>query len=58
MLAKNREALLDMMETLRKFLKNRDLILSVEKTKVLVFNRSRNSKKEKICKLGDDRLMK
>lgn len=47
LLAENREALLDMMGTLRKFLNNINMILSEEKTKVLVFNRGRNSKKEK-----------
>ena len=46
LLAENREALLDMMITMKKFLKNRKMILSEEKTKVLVFNRCRKNKKE------------
>lgn len=47
LLAKNRVALLDMMETLKKFLNSRRMILSTDKTKILVFNRGRNGKKEK-----------
>ena len=47
LLAKNREALNDMAAMMRKFLKDRRMILSVEKTKVLVFHRGRNCKKEK-----------
>lgn len=47
LVAKNKEALEDMMGTLRKFLKNRNLELNVEKTKIVVFNRGRNEKKEK-----------
>lgn len=48
-MAKNRETLLDMMymNTLRKYLKEKGLILNTEKTKVLVFNRKRKEKKEK-----------
>ena len=34
------------MSTLRRFLKERSLILSVEKTKMMVFNKGRNGKKE------------
>lgn len=47
LIAKNREALLDMMSVLKRFLRDRGLILNVEKTKVLVFNRKRKEKKEK-----------
>ena len=47
LLAENREALVDMLDTLKKFLKSRKMILSEEKTKVLVFNRGRRSKKER-----------
>lgn len=46
-MAKNRKALQDMVDTLKGFLKERKLILSQEKTKVIVFNRGRNSKKDK-----------
>lgn len=45
-LAKNREALLDMMNTLGKFLKKRKLELGTEKTKMVVFNRNRKEKRE------------
>ena len=47
LLAENREALVDMFDTLKKFLKSRKMILSEGKTKVLVFNRGRRSKKER-----------
>lgn len=47
-MAKNRDALLDMLNTLRKFLKRRGgLELNVEKTKIIVFNRKGRGKKEK-----------
>jgi len=46
LIARNREALEDMMGTLRKFLKERKLELSAEKSKVLVFNKGRKEKKE------------
>lgn len=46
-LTKNKEALLDMMETLGKFLKERNLKLSTEKSKVLVFNRKGKGKDNK-----------
>lgn len=36
-LAEGSEALVDMIGTVRKFFKKRDLILSVEKTKVMIF---------------------
>ena len=38
LLAKNKEALDDMMDTLKRFLKDRKLDLSTEKTKVMIFN--------------------
>ena len=47
LVARNKEALEDMMDTMRKFFNARKLILSTEKTKVLVFNKQGNSKKEK-----------
>lgn len=47
LIAKNREALLDMMSVLKRFLRDRGFILNVEKTKVLVFNRKRKEKKGK-----------
>lgn len=39
--AKNRAALIDMMGTFKKFLRERKLTLCVEKTKILVFNRNK-----------------
>lgn len=45
-IAKNRVALLDMMDTLRRFLRARELTLSSEKSKVLVFNRKGREKNE------------
>jgi len=47
LLAKNKEALEDMIGTFRKFLRNRKLELNVEKSKILVFNRENNEKKER-----------
>lgn len=46
LLAKNKIALDDMMCTLRKFLKERKLELSVDKTKVMIFNRKGKVGKE------------
>ena len=46
LLAKNRIALTDMMDTIRKFLKDRKLKLCAEKTKIIVFNKHGNKKKE------------
>lgn len=43
-LAKNRVALLDMMDTLGRFLKDRELTLSAEKSKVLLFNKKSRKK--------------
>lgn len=45
-LAKNREALQDMMQILNRFLKKRKLILCAEKSKVMVFNRGNRERKE------------
>lgn len=45
LVAKNREALLDMMGTLGRFLKERELVLNVEKTKVMIFNGKKKEKK-------------
>lgn len=47
LLVENREALLDMCGSMKKFINERKLILSAEKTKVLVFNKGGNMKKEK-----------
>ena len=47
LLAKNREALIEMMAIFRKFCKDRDLKLNAEKTKVVVFNRKKKEKMEK-----------
>lgn len=47
LMAKNREALRDMLDTLRKFLKDRKLVLNVNKTKIVVFNKIGKTKKEK-----------
>jgi len=46
LIARNREALEDMMGTLRNFLKGRKLELSAEKSKVLVFNKGSKERKE------------
>lgn len=40
LLAKNKEALEDMMQTLKRFLKDRKMILCTEKTKVVIFNKT------------------
>lgn len=45
--AKNKEALKDMMGMLRRFLKARKLELCAGKTKIVVFNRKKREKKEK-----------
>lgn len=47
LLAKNRKALLLMLNMLKGIFKQMKLILSKEKTKVLVFKKDKNSKKEK-----------
>lgn len=44
--ANNREAMLDMIGTFKKFVKDRMLELCTEKSKVLVFNRRRKEKKK------------
>lgn len=46
LLANNRDAIQDMMATFRRFLKERNLILCVEKTKMVVCNRKRGEKKQ------------
>lgn len=46
LVAKNREAMLDMMVTLRRFFKQRRMILYEKKTKMMVFNRGKSEKKE------------
>jgi len=46
LIARNKEALEDMLVTFGNFLKTRRLELSVEKSKVLVFNRGRHERKE------------
>jgi len=47
LVADNREEMQDKMGSFRKFLKERKLKLSVEKSKLLVFNRKRKEKKKK-----------
>jgi len=46
LLARNRDALEDMMRTLEKFLKKRKLELNVEKSKIMVFNRKKRERNE------------
>jgi len=55
LLAKNKEALEDMIGTFRKFLRMRKLELNEGKSKILVFNRGNNEKKE-IWKWKDERI--
>lgn len=47
LVAKNREALMDMMDILRRLLRERSLTLNTEKIKVLVFNKTGKERKEK-----------
>ena len=47
LVAENREALIDMMATMRRFFKERESVLSTEKTKVMVFGRKGREKLEK-----------
>lgn len=47
LLAKNRTALTDMLSTLGRFLQNGGLKLNVNKTKIMIFNKSGKEKKEK-----------
>lgn len=47
LLAYNREAILNMLATLKIFLKSRDLVLSTEKTKVMICHKSTRGKKNK-----------
>lgn len=46
MIARNRKALMDVIDTLRKFLKRRRLKLNTDKTKMVVFHKSRREKNE------------
>lgn len=46
MIARNRKALIDVIDTLRKFLKRRRLELNTYKTKVVVFHKSRRERNE------------
>jgi len=46
LLAKNRIALTDMMDNFRRFLKNKEIELSVNKTRIMIFNRKEKEKKE------------
>jgi len=48
LLAKNKTVLQDMMDTLKRFLKDRKLELSTEKTKLIVFNSKGRKKSERI----------
>lgn len=47
LIAKNKEAMLDMLGTLRGFLKDRQLELNAKKTKILVFNKKNREKKNR-----------
>lgn len=47
LVAKNREVLMDMMDILRRLLRERSLTLNTEKIKVLVFNKTGKERKEK-----------
>lgn len=53
LVAKNRNAMLDMTDRLKRFLKQRKLVMCVEKTKMLVFNRKRKEKKEMEMRKGE-----
>lgn len=46
MIARNRKASMDVIDTLRKFLKRRRLELNTDKTKVVVFHKSRRERNE------------
>jgi len=48
LLAKNKTALQDMMDTLKKFLKDRKLELCIEKTKLIIFNSKGKNKWERV----------
>lgn len=50
LVAKNRDAMIDMMDTLKKFLKQRRLILNVEKTTMMVFNGKRRKGRKVECR--------
>jgi len=55
LIAKNREALEDMIDMLKRFLKDRKLELNVEKTKVMIFN-SRGKLGRKVWKWGSKKI--
>jgi len=46
LVAKNREAMMDMYDTLGRFLRERNITLNTEKTKVMIFNKDRKDKTE------------
>lgn len=48
LLAKNKEALEDMKYILKRFLNDREMILSADKSKLVIFNRVSSKKKEKL----------
>lgn len=48
LLAKNKEALEDMKYILKRFLNAREMILSADKSKLVIFNRVSSKKKEKL----------
>lgn len=54
--AKNREALLDMLDTFRKFLKEKKIALNTEKSKIMVFNKGGKEKKRKEAYLEDVKI--
>lgn len=56
-MAKNRDALIDMMGTLNKFLDDRWLELNREKTKIVVFNKKK-IRKEKRSGYGKGKKLK
>lgn len=45
-IARNRKALIDVIDTLRKFLKRRKLKLNTDKIKVVVFHKSKRKRNE------------
>ncbi|XP_024875876.1 uncharacterized protein LOC112457185, partial [Temnothorax curvispinosus] len=52
MVARNRDALIDMMSTMKRFLKERKLELCTDKTKIVVFNSKRKEGKESVMAYG------
>lgn len=57
LLAKNREALIGMMEAFKSFCKDRGLTVNTEKTKILIFNK-RGRKRKIIWKWGGKEIEK